>query len=174
MKMMRFILQDWGANCSNPTKGKYVVVLFRIAQFVRGNKLLFFFFIWYLFLYRVFVEWFMCIELSWNTEIGAGLQIYHGSGLVIHPDSKIGRNCRIRQCTTIGIKQDASNRFNTGAPCIGDNVDIGCNSVIIGDIVIGDNSVVGAGSIVIRNLPRDCVAAGNPAQIIRLMNNDKK
>jgi len=169
--MIKFILQDWKANCSNPTKGKYVVVLFRFAQFVKGNRFLFYLFIWYLFLYRIIVEWFMCIELSWHTEIGAGLQIYHGSGLVIHPNSKIGENCRIRQCTTIGIKQSVSNSYDTGAPSIGNNVDIGCNSVIIGDIVIGDNTIIGAGSIVIRDLPKYCIAVGNPARIVKYINN---
>src|SRR5690606_461799 len=113
------------------------------------------------------VEWLMCIELSWNTEVGSGFQIYHGSGLVIHPKSKIGTNCKIRQCTTVGVKQEVRDKFSDNAPCIGNNVDIGCNSVLIGELNIGDNVTIGAGSVVIRDIPSHSVAVGNPAKVIK-------
>ena len=41
----------------------------------------------------------------------------------------------------------------------------GCN--VIGNIVIGDNAVVGIGSVVVKDVPENCVVAGNPAKIIR-------
>jgi acetyltransferase-like isoleucine patch superfamily enzyme len=37
----------------------------------------------------------------------------------------------------------------------------------MGDITIGDNVIVGAGSIVVKDVPNNCVVAGNPAKIIR-------
>lgn len=52
-------------------------------------------------------------------------------------------------------------------PIIGDNVTIFANSVVIGGITIGDNSQIGAGSVVIRDVPDNCIVAGNPARIIR-------
>ena len=40
---------------------------------------------------------------------------------------------------------------------------------------IGDNSVIGAGSVVTKDIPADCVAAGNPCRVIRPINeNDEK
>ena len=57
--------------------------------------------------------------------------------------------------------------YNNYAPMIGNNVEIGSNSVIIGNIVIGDNVIVGAGSVVIKNVEDNCIVAGNPAKVIR-------
>lgn len=167
--MTAYIFQDWSANGANPTKGKYIVVLYRLAQYLKRSRITFILFFWYFLLYRVVVEWFMCVELSWNTKIGTGFQIYHGSGLVIHPNSIIGVNCKIRQCTTLGVKQDSSYGFNETckAPRIGDNVDIGCNSLILGDISIGDNAVIGAGTVVVKNVPMNAVMVGNPCRIIK-------
>jgi serine acetyltransferase len=52
-------------------------------------------------------------------------------------------------------------------PVIGNNVTVGSNVVIIGDITIGDHVLIGAGSVVIKDVPSNCVIAGNPAKIIR-------
>ena len=50
---------------------------------------------------------------------------------------------------------------------IGENVWIGMNSTILKGARIGDNSIIGAGSIVTGDIPPNCVARGNPAQVIR-------
>lgn len=166
MGFLAYIYQDKQANIANPTKGKYIVVLFRIAQLIRRRKGLFILFFWYLLFYRVVVEWFMCVELSWKTNVGPGLSIWHGSGLVIHPDTIIGSNFTARQCTTIGIKQDASGQYSSVAPVIGNNVDVGSNSVIVGPVTIGHNVKVGAGSVVVKSVPENATVVGNPARII--------
>ncbi|WP_438426170.1 acyltransferase [Aquimarina macrocephali] len=44
---------------------------------------------------------------------------------------------------------------------------IGANAVILPGVTIGKNSVIGAGSIVTKSIPDHCVAAGNPAKIIK-------
>ena len=51
---------------------------------------------------------------------------------------------------------------------IGDNVVIYPHSIIIGDIKIGNNVKIGAGSIVTKDVPDNCIVAGNPAQIIKM------
>jgi len=170
MALRKYILQDWAANRPNPTKGKYIVVLFRIAQLIVRNKFLKIVFFWYLLFYRVFVEWFMCVELNWKTNIGPNFQLWHGSGTVIHPNTIIGSNCSIRQCTTIGVKQGSDGIYNDFAPVIGDNVDIGCNTVIIGNLIIGDNVSIGSGSVVIKDINENSIAVGNPAKVIRQKN----
>lgn len=166
MKFIDFIYQDRAANYGNPTKGRYIVRCFRIAQWVVKNKALKVLFFPYLIFYRVVIEWFMCVELSWKTEIGSGFSIWHGSGLVIHPATKFGKNCTVRQCTTFGVKQDENGAFGENAPVVGDNVDVGCNVVVIGSLKIGDNVKIGAGSVVVKNIPDNCTVVGNPAKPI--------
>ncbi len=54
---------------------------------------------------------------------------------------------------------------------IGNNCWIGANSVICPGVTIGDNTVIGAGSVVTRDIPANCVAAGNPCKVIREIND---
>jgi len=154
------IFQDWSANKNN-TKGRLVMVLFRLAVVIKRTKLLLVFFFLYLGFYRFFVEWVLGIEITWNVRIGANFKLYHGQGTVVHPDTFIGNNCTIRQNTTIGTKS------NSGAPVIGNNVDIGANVCIIGNIKIGDNVSIGAGSVVVKTVEPNCTVVGNPARIIK-------
>ena len=53
---------------------------------------------------------------------------------------------------------------------IGNNVWIGGNSVIAPGVTIGDNVVVGAGSVVTKDVPDNVVVVGNPARILKKIN----
>jgi acetyltransferase-like isoleucine patch superfamily enzyme len=55
----------------------------------------------------------------------------------------------------------------TKAVIIGNNVLLGSRVMVLKGVSIGDNTVVGAMSVVIKSLPPNCIAAGNPAKIIR-------
>ena len=50
---------------------------------------------------------------------------------------------------------------------VGSDVWIGSHSVILPGVEIGDNVIIGAGSIVNKNIPSDCIAAGNPCKKIK-------
>ena len=63
----------------------------------------------------------------------------------------------------LGILKDGS---DSKSPIIGNNVEIGSNACIIGDIKIGNNTKIGAGTIVIKDVPDNCIVVGNPARII--------
>lgn len=58
---------------------------------------------------------------------------------------------------------------NGKRPIIGDNVFLGANVTIIGGVRIGNNVEVGAGSVVVKDVPDNCVVAGNPAKIIKYL-----
>ncbi len=49
---------------------------------------------------------------------------------------------------------------------------IGANATILPGITIGEYAMVGAGSVVTKDIVPRAVAAGNPARIIRMLEND--
>jgi putative colanic acid biosynthesis acetyltransferase WcaB len=155
-------LQDWEANRGN-WKSRSAMLLYRAAQAVRRQSpLLRLLGAPVVALYVLYVEWVLGIELNLKSKIGPGLRLYHGTGLVIHEAAVLGSNCALRHCTTIGMKNGPAD-----CPSIGNNVDIGSNSVVLGSIRIGDNAVIGAGSVVLHNVAPGDVVAGNPARSIK-------
>lgn len=119
--------------------------------------------------YRIFVEWILGCEIPFRTKIGKSLRLYHGQSLTINNETIIGSRCTLRQSTTIGNKELSTQGWS-GSPVIGNNVDIGSNVVIIGPITIGDNVRIGAGSVVTKDVQPNVVIAGNPAKIIKYLN----
>ncbi len=55
----------------------------------------------------------------------------------------------------------------TCTPTIDDNVTIFANAVLLGDIKIGKNAIIGTGSVVLNDVGENCIAAGNPAKVIK-------
>lgn len=53
---------------------------------------------------------------------------------------------------------------------ISENAWIGSNAVILPGVTVGKNVVIGAGSVVTRDIPDNTVVAGNPARVIRRLN----
>lgn len=49
---------------------------------------------------------------------------------------------------------------------VNDNVRIGSNTTIL-PVNIGENSIIGAGAVITKDVPANCIIAGNPAKIIR-------
>ena len=166
LNLFSFIFQDYKANQKN-IKARFVLFLFRLAQLCRRTpKPILIFLVPYLIFYRLFVEWILGIELPWNTQVGSGLKLFHGQGLVVNDHSIMGSNCTLRHNTTIGHKELSDGTFSN-SPIIGDNVDIGSNSAIIGAVSIGDNVIIGAGSVVVKDLEANAIYAGNPARLIK-------
>lgn len=142
--------------------------LFRLShKVVSANRLIRFCGLPIRVFYKVWSVWVMRFELPDKVIVGNNLLIFHnGGGTVIHPKTIIGNNVSIRQNTTIGSKKIGWIKGEK-APCIGNNVHIGANVCIIGNITIGSNVIIGADSVVIGDVPSNCIVAGNPAKIIK-------
>ena len=83
---------------------------------------------------------------------------------------EIGNNVTFSIRVTV-LAHDASTKKSTGYTkigkvIIGDNVFVGANATILPNVKIGDNSIIGANSVVTKDIPANCVAAGNPVKII--------
>ena len=94
---------------------------------------------------------------------GGGIYAAHPFSTILNAKS-IGNNFSFRNNTTVGNKKDGE---GFSGPIIGDNVTLGANVCVIGNIVIGDNVIVGAGSVVVKDVPSNVIVAGNPARIIK-------
>ena len=162
--MFEYIFQDWIVNKGN-VKFQLILMLFRTSQLAR-KSILFPLFIPYLICYRILIEWIFGVELPWGLSVERGLAVFHGQGLVVNDKCIIGRGCTLRNGVTIGNKIGRDGRL-TSAPVLGDFVDIGANAVIIGSVTIGSNVYIGAGSVVVKDVPDNCIVAGNPAKVIR-------
>lgn len=97
-----------------------------------------------------------------SCELGKGTKFgYGGMAVIIHARAKLGKNCVIGSCVTVGGK---SGWYEV--PVIGDNVQISSGAKILGPIRIGNNVIIGANSVVTKDVPDNCVVAGVPAKII--------
>lgn len=89
---------------------------------------------------------------------GPGLSIAHAGTIIVHPDVRVGSNCRILACVNIGTGSDSM------VPKIGDNCYIGPGVKMFGGIVIGDNVKIGANAVVNKSFPEgNCTLVGIPA-----------
>lgn len=92
---------------------------------------------------------------------------------------KIGNNCLIAANTQIidsnGHQSNPLKRQEQDLArniIIEDNVWIGLNCIILKGICIGENSIIGAGSVITKNVPKNCIVAGNPAKIVKMNKNE--
>lgn len=118
------------------------------------------------------------IEIGNNVGI-SGATIYARKGIFIGDNTCIGGNCKILDNDFHPIEAESRNRLlldkNGGnselIPAkevyIGKNCFLGCNSIILKGSTLGDGCVVGAGAVVSGYFEPNCVIAGNPAKVIR-------
>lgn len=100
------------------------------------------------------------LEITPDTLVGYGLYLSHGHGIIVNPSAIIGNNCNLSQFSTIGANGDEK------AAIVGDNVYIGPNVCVVGNVVIGSLSTIGAGAVVVKDVSENITVAGVPAKEI--------
>ena len=100
------------------------------------------------------------ISIPASVQIGHSFYIGHFGGIILNAKTSIGDNCNISQGVTIGVSGQGENR---GVPKVGNNVYVGANVVIAGNINVEDNVLIGACSLVNMNVSANSVMLGVPA-----------
>jgi len=109
-----------------------------------------------------------------RTHIGArafanfGLICLDVADITIGDDVQIGPNVQLLTPTHPVAAGPRRDKWEAARPIvIGDNVWLGGGAIVLPGVTIGENTVVGAGAVVVRDLPADVVAVGNPARVVR-------
>ncbi|MBV8332946.1 MAG: serine O-acetyltransferase, partial [Candidatus Eremiobacteraeota bacterium] len=108
-------------------------------------------------------RFFTGVEIHPGAELGKGVFIDHGMGVVIGETAEVGDGCTIYQGVTLG---GTSLSHGKRHPTLGRNVTIGVNAAVLGAIRLGDNAKVGGGSVVVKDVPANATVVGVPARIV--------
>jgi serine O-acetyltransferase len=98
-----------------------------------------------------------------GAQIGRGVFIDHGMGVVIGETAIVGDYALIYQGVTLGGTGKESGKRH---PTLGNHVIVGTGAKVLGNIQLGDNARIGAGSVVLRDVPADCTVVGVPGRIV--------
>ena len=110
-----------------------------------------------------FTRFFTGIEIHPGAQIGRGVFIDHGMGVVIGETSQIGNRCLLYQGVTLGgTGKDHGKRH----PTLEENVVVGAGAKVLGAITVGTNTRIGAGSVVVRNVEADSTVVGIPGRVV--------
>lgn len=105
------------------------------------------------------------IEIHPGAQIGKGLFIDHGTGVVIGETTIIGDNCTLYQGVTLGGTGKEQGKRH---PTLGNNVLVGAGAKVLGSFKIGDNCRIAAGSVVLQEVPANCTVVGIPGRIVKM------
>jgi acetyltransferase-like isoleucine patch superfamily enzyme len=140
-----------------------------------------------------FINLYGC-EIGDETKIGAFVEI--------QKNASVGKRCKISShsfiCEGVEIRDNvfighsvtfvndsyprATNRegklqteadYVVEKTLVSTGASIGSGSTILSNVVIGENAIVGAGSVVTKDVPANAIVAGNPARVLRYLDEEK-
>lgn len=137
----------------------------------------------------------------YGCEIGDGTKI--GAFVEIQKNSRVGKRCKISSHTFVcegvsiednvfighgvmftndiyprataaggGLQTEADWKVEKTTVCKG--ASIGSGATILCNLTIGENAIVGAGAVVTKDVPPNAIVAGNPAKVLRFVDEEKK
>lgn len=107
------------------------------------------------------------IEIHPGAQIGKGLFIDHGSGVIIGETTIIGDNVTLYQGVTLGGTGKETGKRH---PTLKDNVMVSAGAKILGSFTVGENSKIGAGAVVLQEVPSNCTVVGIPGRVVKRNN----
>lgn len=110
-------------------------------------------------LFRKYITPYRNLHINKNR---GGLYIGHPYCITINPHTVIGKNVNIHKGVTIGQENRGKRK---GAPTIGDEVWIGVNATIVGNITIGNDVLIAPNTYVNSDIPSHSIVYGNPCLI---------
>lgn len=109
-------------------------------------------------------RFFTGIEIHPGARIGNRLFIDHGMGVVIGETCEIGDDVVIYQGVTLGGSGKEKGKRH---PTVGNNVVIGSGAKVLGSFKIGDQANIGANSVVLKEVPAGSTVVGIPGKVVR-------
>ncbi len=116
------------------------------------------------------------LYVDYGSHLRMGARCFANFGLValdvapitIGDDVQIGPNVQLLTPTHPVEPEPRRDKWEAAEPiAIGDNVWLGGGAIVLPGVTIGANAVVGAGSVVTRDVPANVVVVGNPARVVR-------
>ena len=108
------------------------------------------------------------VEIHPAARLGRRFFIDHGMGVVIGETAEVGDDVMLYHGVTLGGRSLAHVKRH---PTVGNRVTIGAGARVLGPVLVGDDVQIGANSVVVKDVPDGAVATGVPA-VIRFPKRD--
>jgi serine O-acetyltransferase len=102
------------------------------------------------------------VEIHPGAVIGHRFFIDHGMGVVIGETAEVGDDVMLYHGVTLGGRSLQRVKRH---PTVGSRVTIGAGARVLGPVYIGDDVQIGANSVVVKDIPAGAIATGIPATI---------
>ena len=102
------------------------------------------------------------VEIHPAAVIGRRFFIDHGMGVVIGETAEVGDDVMLYHGVTLGGRSLQKVKRH---PTVGSRVTIGAGARVLGPVYIGDDAQIGANSVVVKDVPAGAIATGIPASI---------
>jgi acetyltransferase-like isoleucine patch superfamily enzyme len=101
-----------------------------------------------------------------NTNFN-GMVVYGPGAVSIGDNFHSGSGCKIitQSHNYDGDSVPYDDTYKTFTVCIEDNVWLGMDVTIIGNVTIGEGAIIQVGSVVVSDIPRCAIAGGHPARV---------
>ena len=109
-------------------------------------------------------RFFTMIDIHPGAQLGHGILIDHGAGVVIGETAVVGDNCTIYQGVTLG---GVGTQKGKRHPTLGNNVMVGAGAKILGAFEVGDNCYIAANAVLLKPLEDNVTAVGIPARPVK-------